>query len=254
MNAISGDSANTVLDPLTIEKQSLSTGRSNLRSRTQAPAEWLELSYAVETLRVNHKPIVVQFLGAAPGVGTSTVASGFATAAGHAAIETMPVAGAPAVLPVLFINCNPIESNTRRKSGRAIQPESLVEAFRRDSLLLDTSVPTKDDTGVYSAWLGASDSTGAVYCNHLDMARLFEVLRGRFSLIVLDCPPVSKSFGALSLAPHCDGTLIVLRAAVTRASAVKAARERVERVGGQVIGTVFNRMSRKSSWFFGRRG
>ena len=50
-----------------------------------------------------------------------------------------------------------------------------------------------------------------------------------------------------------DG-LQVIGQAESGEEALKATRERIERVGGQVLGAVFNRVPRKSSWLFGRRG
>ena len=244
----------------TAQKSAALSSRSNdanwqpMPAWRQMPAEWLELSYAVETLRVNKKTSVLQFVGAASKVGTTTVASGFARVAGQAVAESMGGIGAGATLPVLFIDCNPGGPVSRRKKSRAAESKSLVEAFRNDSLALDIVVPTEDAAGVFRAWLGATDAAGATRCGPGDLARLFDLLRERFSLIVLDCPAIPCGVGALSLAPHCDGTVVVLRAAATRVQAVKAACDRIERVGGQVIGTVFNRVPRKTPWLLRRRG
>ena len=225
-------------------------GRQQVAPRQPLPAEWLELSYAVETLRVNKKTSVLQFVGADSKVGTTTVASGFARVAGQAVAESMSSLGMGATLPVLFIDCTPGVAATRRRRGREVQSLSLVEAFRQDSLSLDIVTPSDAAAGVFRAWLGATDAM--TRCGPAELARLFDVLRERFSLVVLDCPALPRGVGPLSLAPHCDGTVVVLRAASTQISAVRAACDRIDRVGGQVIGTVLNRVPRRSPWLFGR--
>jgi Mrp family chromosome partitioning ATPase len=72
------------------------------------------------------------------------------------------------------------------------------------------------------------------------MQRMFDGLREHFSFIVLDCPPVSRGIETLSLARHCDGTILVVQADRTPARSVDKARDSIDRMGGQVVGTVFN--------------
>ena len=72
---------------------------------------------------------------------------------------------------------------------------------------------------------------------------LLRALRRDFSVIVLDCPPASHA-DAAALGRHADGTVLVAAARATRAPDLRAARETIEQLEGQVIGVVFNRARR----------
>lgn len=218
-------------------------------SRRPPPPECFELCYANEALRVRDRAIVVQFVGASGGEGTTTVASGFARAAGHTADPAAPAGGASSPA-VLYVDCG-FKGPAPRESAAPHLP-SLSAAFLAGSPLVGAIAPVRDAAGVYWAWLGAADARGTPRCGPAGMARLFEALRARFSVVVLDCPAVSRGVGAPSYSPHCDGTVLVVRAKRTSAAAVGAARDRIERFGGRVIGTVFNRSRRPSRWFGGR--
>jgi hypothetical protein len=54
------------------------TAPPNAQNPRQLPREYLELYHAVEAQRADDRAIVVQFVGALGGEGTTTVASGFA--------------------------------------------------------------------------------------------------------------------------------------------------------------------------------
>ena len=221
-----------------------------IRARRPLPSECFELYHAVETLRVRDRAMVVQFVGPSGGEGTTTVASGFARAAGQA-VDPASAASEARLPGVLYVDCG-IKRASRRNDADPNLP-SLVAALLAGSPLMGAIAPVHDAVGVYRAWLGVADARGTPQCGPAGMARLFDALRRRFSIVVLDCPAASHGLEALWCASHCDGTLLVVRARRTRIGAVEAARDRIERFGGRVIGTVFNRSRRPSRWFGARR-
>lgn len=203
----------------------------------QLPREYLELYQAVEAQRTDDRAIVVQFIGALGGEGTTTVASGFARAA---ALAT----GAHAVI---YIDCDRVDCGAAPGS----LPPSLVEAFLTEMPPSAGIMLARNAAGLSWAWLGAVDDSGP-RCSPAAMGHLFDELRARFAVVVLDCPAAAEAPEALSLARHCDGTLLVVQAERTRTQAVAAARDSIEQFGGQVIGTVFNRARRLPRWLAGR--
>lgn len=198
------------------------------------PLEFIALYRSVEALRTNERGIVVQFAGASGRENSGTVASGFARAAGTAAGSRS----------VLYVDCDPAAA--RDRSGAPV-PRGLTDTFLARSPLTSATVPARDATGVSWARLGAAT------CGSADMARLLGALRERFAFVVLDCPSGAMGAEVMSLARHCDGTILVVAAKRTRARAVAASREIVERIGGQVVGTVFDGSTGQRRWF-GRAG
>jgi capsular exopolysaccharide synthesis family protein len=59
-------------------------------------------------------------------------------------------------------------------------------------------------------------------------------------IVVIDTPPILAVSDALVLAPRCDGVLIVADGQSTRRAAVAHAREQLEQVGANIIGSVLN--------------
>ena len=196
------------------------------RSRGAAhPAEFVRLFYAIEAARVGEQDgMVVQFIAAEPGAGTSTIAAGYAR-----------VAAAERCQPVLFIDCGGAPA---APGGRP----SLIESFLGDCRPSQAVAPVDGAPNLLRARFSAEihpllDIGGA------QIGPLLRALRRDFSVIVLDCPPATSA-DAAALARHADGTVLVAAAGASRAPDLRAARETIEQFEGQVIGVVFNRVRR----------
>jgi capsular exopolysaccharide synthesis family protein len=66
-------------------------------------------------------------------------------------------------------------------------------------------------------------------------------LKSRFDFVVFDAAPVLNFPDACALAPHMDGTLLVVEAEKTSAADARKARRELERAGAQLFGVVLNR-------------
>jgi capsular exopolysaccharide synthesis family protein len=73
-----------------------------------------------------------------------------------------------------------------------------------------------------------------------EMRSLLSGLRSVADFVVIDTAPVLAVTDALVLAPLCDGIVVVVDASTTTRSGVQIAREKVEQVGGNIVGGVFN--------------
>jgi Mrp family chromosome partitioning ATPase len=72
-------------------------------------------------------------------------------------------------------------------------------------------------------------------------AGILNLLRARFDLVVVDCPSLARSFDGVLMAPHVDGSLLVVEAQSTRATQVQALRDRLVEIGGKVLGSILNK-------------
>ncbi|MFQ5790684.1 MAG: CpsD/CapB family tyrosine-protein kinase [Acidobacteriota bacterium] len=73
--------------------------------------------------------------------------------------------------------------------------------------------------------------------------RIIELLgdfAGHYDVVVVDTPALDQGLAALTLAPHVDGCVLVVRSAKTGKRALQKARERIEKAGGKILGTVLN--------------
>ncbi|HEX6547500.1 MAG TPA: polysaccharide biosynthesis tyrosine autokinase [Candidatus Dormibacteraeota bacterium] len=79
----------------------------------------------------------------------------------------------------------------------------------------------------------------------LGSGRMLEVLahfRESYHYVVIDTPPVNAVTDAMILAARCDGVIFVAESARTTYPALAHAREAIERVRGQILGVVVNKV------------
>jgi Mrp family chromosome partitioning ATPase len=180
----------------------------------------MRLYLAIDALRTQDRPFVLQFVAASSGEGTSTVAAQFAQTA---AFERRR--------PVLIVDC---------AGGEAERPlPGLVEACRGSRPLLELS-----------------ESTNLPGCHNLRLAEsrypLLELdagevqhaigrVRAEFPITVLDCAAIGRDPQSAALGRYCDGTVLVVRAEVADTHEVQRARDDILRHGGQLLGVAFNR-------------
>ena len=192
--------------------------------------EIARLYYAIEALRTPDRPMVVQFVAANPGEGTTTLARGFAD-----------MAAAERSRSVLLVECG----SARDADSPA---PSLVDAFEAGLPLMLASSPVAGSPNLRRASLSARKLPGLPAER---LGQLVEALRRDHAVTVLDSPAATTAPEAIAISRFCDGSVLVVRAEATRGDAVEALRTGVERMGGQVIGAVLNRRRRTPRWLGG---
>jgi len=70
---------------------------------------------------------------------------------------------------------------------------------------------------------------------------ILKLLRPRFDLVVIDTPAFSRTFDGVFVAPHVDGTILVIEAEATKTTQVQNVRDRIIEAGGKVVGTILNK-------------
>lgn len=175
------------------------------------------LFYAIDGLRSSEAPYALQFVAAAAGSGTTTVAREFCMAA---AMEYRK--------PVLLLDC------------AAGEGPSITGALAAGGQAWEAAQPAADIPFLYSARL-AGGQNPLLALDSQDMRDLLALLKQRFAAVVLDCAAAAVESDSLALSRYCDGTVIVVRAEHGRREAVRWARDGVQRFGGKVLGTVLNR-------------
>ena len=75
------------------------------------------------------------------------------------------------------------------------------------------------------------------------MIEILKRIRGKGDLIILDTPPALAVTDASILAPIVDGVLLVMTPGATKRMAARDMVEQLTRVGGTILGVVFNNFS-----------
>jgi Mrp family chromosome partitioning ATPase len=183
--------------------------------------EFLKLLDSVEAMKSREAPFILQFLAATPGEGTTTVARGFAASA---ASETGR--------PTLIINCNDLSS-----AEVARNVPSLLNALVTDPRMSAAIVPVRRLPHLCEATLSNASASWR-RLEGADTRALFEYLKKKFSVIVLDCAGATACPDSLALSRFCDGTVLVVRAEYSRRRVINWTRDEISRYGGNVVGTV----------------
>ena len=79
------------------------------------------------------------------------------------------------------------------------------------------------------------------------MAEIIAGLREIADFVIIDTAPVLAVADALALAPRCDGVLLVVDASATTRTGIRVAREQIEKVGGEIVGGVYNNFDPSSA-------
>lgn len=70
------------------------------------------------------------------------------------------------------------------------------------------------------------------------MAQLIEKLKKEYEIIILDTPPLNVVTDAQVLSVKVDGTILIVRAGITKKDVVIEAKNLLDKVGANIIGTV----------------
>lgn len=86
------------------------------------------------------------------------------------------------------------------------------------------------------------------------MSNLLEELKNKYDILIIDSPPLEIVTDGQILSTKVDGTILVLKAGQSKISAVKEAKNILNKVGANIIGLVINQVNeskKKYSYYYG---
>lgn len=223
--------------PEVSEQRAVGPVRIGIGAIARHQPAFVQLYYAIEARRTSAMPLVVQFIAANHGAGASTIASGYAR-----------VAADDCAQPVLFIDCT--GATTVAKGGQPETP-TLYDALRRGLPLAEAMVPARGAPNLLWAQIGPGQRPLLSFGGDR-LQSLLDALRAHHPVIVLDTP-ATTSPEAAAVSRYCDGSVLVVAAGRTRQSEIEAAKNMIERLGGQTVGVVLNRERSVLPRWLGRR-
>jgi protein-tyrosine kinase len=218
--------------------------KSLLPTRLQDSRDLLTTNEAVGLLRtiesvLRHVPTpIIQFSTAYDGEGASTVSYAVADVAARTFGKR-----------VLLIHAG---SNPEWSSPQS--PIFSLEEVAYGNVSFDSVVAGPQVSSINVASLGLSDARDHPPRMRELIGVLFNRLRDRFDLVIMDAPAILTNFQTAALSEFTDGTVLVVEAERTRGPVARRAIQLVEANGGRVLGAVLNkRRMHIPGWAYGRR-
>jgi polysaccharide biosynthesis transport protein len=174
------------------------------------------------------EPRVIMLTSARPGEGKTTVSANVAWAFSSMGEKT------------LLIDCDLRRGRVHGVAGIPNLP-GLTRLLTGEAQLDDCLVKSPAD----NLWLlprGPVQAGTTELLNTEVFSRILTELRGRFSRIVLDTPPVLGLSETAFLQNHADGVVLVVKAAATTRTDASLAFQQLQKLGGHFYGFVLNQV------------
>ena len=172
---------------------------------------------------------VVMFVGARAGEGTSTLVR-----------ELAKLASAELAQHVALIDFTAGIGGHYEHFG-VVPAAGLHDVVAGRATLENALQPVREDSMLSLGCVATGESSASVVVANPKFSETMQALRQRFTLILLDVPPLSDSSDALLAAPETDGVVMIVEAETTRWQVAENVREKVAIQGGNVLGVILNK-------------
>jgi Mrp family chromosome partitioning ATPase len=183
---------------------------------------------AVRPLLDGERGAVIQIVAATEGEGASTVAREFALLAGSSGHRR-----------TLLVDADLRHPETAKRFGCDTGP-ALVDWLRSG---IDGAAVLRAVPGTLTSVARLVGERSARTADAETLRELYEALRDRFELTIVDCPSIAGKTYPNLLPEAADGVIMVIEAEATRPVVVTHAKTQIELSGATVLGAVLNRRS-----------
>ena len=208
----------------------------NPKSRSAEAFRTLRTNIQFSSLDKECKSIVITSSGS--GEGKSTVMSNLAI--------TMADSGKR----VILVDCDLRKPSIHKKIGvtNALGLTNiLAQGMKKEECMINTAV---DNLFIITS--GPIPPNPAELIGTKKMRDFIEELKGEFDLVLIDAPPVLAVTDAQILSTIVDGVIFVASYGEAQKNAVVDAKQLIDKVGGKVLGIVFNKVPGAIGGYYGK--
>ena len=198
------------------------------REELKIGEEMLSLYKVIDTLLSGVKNPVVQFIGSGAGEGTSTIVWELA--------KTVADRIGYRVLLVDADRCKGTQSKFYSVESQFSWTEALLESSDVGGAIYQVN----DSSLFVSPASNVCVPTPELF-NSPRFDEFWADLKHNFDLVLIDSQPLTVSPDALAITAKVDGVIMVVEAERTKWRTAKHVREKIEMVGGKVLGVVLNK-------------
>jgi protein-tyrosine kinase len=190
--------------------------------------EMLHIYHTIESLLPNQKKRVIQFLGSGEGEGTSTIAREFARIAIGRFGQTVPLPDADRHNPTQHFFCN-------------VSPDRCLDDVVQNGEDPGNALYQVGSSSLFVSLISRNSNSGPNVFDSSNFDSMWDLLRERFDMILIDSPPATASPDAFAMFKKVDGVVMIVEADKTRWPVVQSVKEKIAQHGGRVLGIVLNK-------------
>lgn len=208
----------------------------NPKSRSAEAFRTLRTNIQFSSLDKEIKSIVVTSSGS--GEGKSTVMANLAI--------TMAESGKR----VILIDCDLRKPSIHKKMGVSNSvglTNILVQNIKKEECMVKTEVEN-----LFVITSGPIPPNPAELVGTQKMRDFLEELKNEFDLVLIDAPPVLAVTDAQILSTVVDGVVFVASYGEAQKDAVMDAKQLIDKVGGKILGIVFNKVPEEVNGYYGK--
>ncbi|MGH4140131.1 CpsD/CapB family tyrosine-protein kinase [Clostridium sp.] len=208
----------------------------NPKSRSAEAFRTLRTNIQFSSLDKEFKSIVITSSGA--GEGKSTVLSNLAI--------TMAESGKT----VILVDCDFRKPSIHKKMGITNSvglTNILVQDVKKEECIVKTDV---NNLSILTS--GPIPPNPAELLGTQKMKNFMEILKSEYDIVLIDAPPVLAVTDAQILATIADGVIFVASYGEAQKDALVDAKELIDKVGGKILGIVFNKVPEAVSGYYGK--
>jgi protein-tyrosine kinase len=190
--------------------------------------EMLSLYKFLDTVLPHSKSKIIQFIGSRQGEGVSTIIREFARVSAELIGRS-----------VLLLDAD--RHQPSQSQYYEVQHQfGWIEALKKGEQIGNALYQVGKSSLFMSPSCNSSVSTPEIF-NSPTFDGLCQTVRTDFDMILIDSAPLMMSADGLAIASRVDGVILVVEAEKTRWQTVNRVKESISRVGGNILGVVFNK-------------
>ncbi len=189
--------------------------------------EMILLYQNINSLLTDFPKKIIQFIGSSRGEGTSTVTRQFAK------VSTSKLDKSVLLLDARSNSCHTTFFGIKPKGG-------VAEVISNDRSIEDVL----HQIGNSKLFIGQLSLNGDYVTSILGSPQIddiFKELKQKFDFILIDSPSADTSSDIISISKKVHGVVMVVAAEHTRWQKINAAKEKITKNGGNIIGVVLNK-------------
>ncbi len=152
---------------------------------------------------------------------------------------------------VLYMDADIRKSVTIARYGVDRETKGLSHYLSGQLKNLDEIIYETDIQNFDIIFTGAKAPNPAELLGRPRMAKMIEMLRERYDMIVIDCPPLGSVIDAVLIAKNCDGTVLVVESDNISYKVVQNVKKQLDQSDCKILGVILNKVQTGGKGYYG---